>query len=121
MPTLILFSCLLAFVQALLPVYLNYKNFGYLLTSRDEPIEDPVLVGRAKRAHSNLLESLPIFLVLAVLSIIIPAVDNYDLAMYWLGLRCIYVPLYVFNVTYIRSLSWTISIICLVLMAVSFI
>ena len=117
---LILFSCLLAFAQALLPVFLNLKNYGYLLTSRDESIEVAALVGRAKRAHSNLLESLPVFLVLAVLSII-QEVDNYDLATYWLGLRFLYVPLYVFNVTYVRSLSWGISAICLVWMAVSLI
>ena len=119
MTSLILFSCLLAFVQALLTVLLNTKNYFYLLSSRDEPIEVATFVGRANRAHLNLMESLPIFLVLAVLSIIIPEVDNYDLAMYWLGLRCVYVPLYVFNVTYIRSLVWGMSVICLVLMAVS--
>ena len=121
MTSLILLSALLAFTQAMLPTLLNAKNLQYLLSSRDEPIEVAPFVGRANRAHLNLMESLPIFLVLAVLTIINPEVDNYDLATYWLGLRCLYVPLYVFNVTYIRSLTWMASTICLVRMAVSLI
>ena len=120
MTSLILLSALLAFAQAMLPTLLNAKNLQYLLSSRDEPIEVAPFIGRANRAHLNLMESLPIFLVLAVLSII-QEVDNYDLATYWLGLRCLYVPLYVFNVIYIRSLTWMVSTICLVLMAVSLI
>ena len=118
--SLILLSSLLALTQAMLPSLLNTKNLKYLLSSRDEPIEVAPFVGRANRAHLNLMESLPIFLVLAVLSII-QEVDNYDLATYWLGLRFLYVPLYVFNVTYVRSLTWMASAICLVLMAVSLI
>jgi uncharacterized MAPEG superfamily protein len=120
MTSLILLSSLLALTQAMLPSLLNTKNLKYLLSSRDEPIEVAPFVGRANRAHLNLMESLPIFLVLAVLSII-QEVDNCDLATYWLGLRFLYVPLYVFNVTYVRSLTWMASAICLVLMAVSLI
>jgi|TARA_B110000914_G_scaffold148583_1_gene130258 uncharacterized MAPEG superfamily protein len=120
MTSLILLSLLLALTQVILPILLNTKNLEYLLSSRDEPIEVAPFVGRANRAFLNLLESLPIFLVLAVLSII-QEVDNYDLATYWLGLRFLYFPLYVFNVIYIRSLTWMVSAICLVLMAVSLI
>ena len=105
MTSLILLSALLAFAQAMLPTLLNAKNLQYLLSSRDEPIEVAPFVGRANRAHLNLMESLPIFLVLAVLTIINPEVDNYDLATYWLGLRCLYVPLYVFNVNMIPIIS----------------
>ena len=121
MTSLILLSALLAFAQAMLPTLLNAKNLQYLLSSRDEPIEVAPFVGRANRAHLNLMESLPVFLVLAVLTIINTEVDNYHLAAYWLGLRCLYVTLYVFNVTYIRSLAWMASIICLWRMAVSLI
>jgi len=42
----------------------------YLLSSRDEPIEVAPFVGRANRAHLNLMESLPIFLVLMAVSLI---------------------------------------------------
>ena len=120
MTSIIIFSLLLALVQILLTILLNTKNLDYLLSSRDEPIEVAPFVGRANRAFLNLLESLPIFLVLGVLSII-QEVDNYDLATYWLGLRCLYVPLYLFNVKYIRSATWMISTICLVLIALTLI
>jgi uncharacterized MAPEG superfamily protein len=70
MTSLILLSSLLALTQAMLPSLLNTKNLKYLLSSRDEPIEVAPFVGRANRAHLNLMESLPIFLVLMAVSLI---------------------------------------------------
>ena len=70
MTSLILLSSLLALMQAMLPSLLNTKNLKYLLSSRDEPIEVAPFVGRANRAHLNLMESLPIFLVLMAVSLI---------------------------------------------------
>ena len=70
MTSLILLSSLLALTQAMLPSLLDTKNLKYLLSSRDEPIEVAPFVGRANRAHLNLMESLPIFLVLVAVSLI---------------------------------------------------
>jgi uncharacterized MAPEG superfamily protein len=70
MTSLILLSSLLALTQAMLPSLLDTKNLKYLLSSRDEPIEVAPFVGRANRAHLNLMESLPIFLVLMAVSLI---------------------------------------------------
>ena len=70
MTSLILLSSLLALTQAMLPSLLNTKNLKYLLSSRDEPIEVAPFAGRANRAHLNLMESLPIFLVLMAVSLI---------------------------------------------------
>ena len=39
-------------------------------------------------------------------------------ASIWLALRAAYVPLYVFNVTHIRSVVWMVSLGCLICMAV---
>ena len=69
-------------------------------------------------ARDNLQQSLPIFLVLAVLSVILD-VDNLMLAQSWLGLRILYllgavVDLYRFKM--IRPIIWLPSIVILVCM-----
>ena len=111
----ILLALLLALIQLwLLPMMLNISNMPYLLSSRDEPIDESVLLGRAKRAGTNLQESLPAFLVLAVLGYV-NQVDMVLVASIWLALRAAYVPLYVFNVTHIRSVVWMVSLGCLIL------
>jgi len=73
---------------------------------------------RMVSAGDNLRQSLPIFLALAILSVILD-VDNLMLAQSWLALRVIYlvgavVDLYRFKM--IRPIIWLPSIIILVCM-----
>jgi len=73
---------------------------------------------RMASAGDNLRQSLPIFMVLAVLSVILE-VDNLMLAQTWLGLRVLYLlgamaDLYRFKM--IRTIIWLPSIIVLVCM-----
>ena len=73
---------------------------------------------RMASAGDNLRQSLPIFMVLAVLSVILE-VDNLMLAQTWLGLRVLYLigamaDLYRFKM--IRPIIWLPSIIVLVCM-----
>jgi len=67
----IIAALLLAFLQTwLIPASFNMKNFPWLGSNRDEPMphELTVMAGRAMRANTNLQETLPIFLALALLS-----------------------------------------------------
>ena len=73
---------------------------------------------RMASAGDNLRQSLPIFMVLAVLSVILE-VNNLMLAQTWLGLRVLYLvgamaDLYRFKI--IRPIIWLPSIIVLVCM-----
>jgi uncharacterized MAPEG superfamily protein len=73
---------------------------------------------RMASAGDNLRQSLPIFMVLAVLSVILE-VDNLMLAQTWLGLRVLYLlgamaDLYRYKM--IRPIIWLPSIIVLVCM-----
>ncbi len=73
---------------------------------------------RMASAGDNLRQSLPIFMVLAVLSVILE-VDNLMLAQTWLGLRVLYLlgamaDLYRFKM--IRPIIWLPSVIVLVCM-----
>lgn len=101
----------------LLPASLNLKNMAYLISSRDAAVpEQSVLQGRISRAGVNLQESLPAFLVLSVLAIILQ-VELTQIAMIWIGLRLLYLACYMFNIVHVRTLVWLGSLGCLVYMA----
>jgi len=115
---IIVLALLLAMIQIwLLPMLMDMGNLSYLLSSRDEPAQDSVMLARAKLAAVNLQESLPAFLVLAILGLIYE-VDMVLVASIWLALRAAYIPLYVFNITHIRSVVWVVATGCLICMAV---
>ncbi|MEE2782515.1 MAG: MAPEG family protein [Pseudomonadota bacterium] len=120
MTWLIICALVLALLQFwIIPMLFNLHNFNYLLSSRDEPApEDSVKLGRTRRAAVNLQESLPAFLALAILSIVLE-VDNTDLAMWWLGFRAAFVVSYILGITYVRTLLWAGSLVCLVMMAIA--
>ncbi len=91
---------------------------GYLGSRDAEPTPRP-MHARAKRAHRNLLETLPVFLVLAVLGFVIPDVD---MAMAVMGAqiyvisRIIYLPTYLFAIPVLRSTVWTVAFVGLAMM-----
>ena len=113
MITLILLALLFTLIQLATPTFLNSKNLNFLISNREGPVEEAAIVGRTRRAGSNILESLPAFLALAVLSIVLE-VDNYNLAMFWLGSRVLYYFSYMFGILYLRTIVWGVSIVCLI-------
>ena len=118
MTSLIVYALVLTIAQIwLIPMLLNLGSLQYLISNRDDAApEDSVKLGRVRRASTNLQESLPAFLALAILSVVL-GVDNYNLALYWLGFRIGYLLSYVFGIIYVRTLFWIGSIICLIMMA----
>ena len=120
MTLLIVFSLGLAILQIwLIPMLLNMHNLQYLLSNRDEnPPEASVTLARVRRAAANLQESLPAFLALALLSMLVE-VDNSSVALYWLGFRIAYLLSYIAGITYVRTLFWLGSIVCLVMMTIA--
>ena len=117
---IILFAGLLLLVQLTLPTTLalatGATSLNYLAGPRDEPMENmPASVARAKRAANNLVETLPVFLTLAVLSLMAEA-QTAELAAIWLGLRVAYVFAYLVHINHIRTLIWFGSVICLIMM-----
>ena len=122
---IILITGLLVFLQLTLPTMLavatGSATANYLAGPRDVPMENMAAsVARAKRAGNNLLETLPVFLTLAVLSIIME-VQTAELAAIWLGLRVSYVFAYLMGIYYIRTLIWFGSIFCLIMMGLALI
>ena len=125
MTTYIIAALLLALLQTwLIPGSFNMKNFPWLGSNRDErmPHELTVMAGRAMRANTNLQETLPIFLALALLSMQQqPPVDLTGLACWWLAFRVGHVVTYIAGFARVRTLLWLGSIVCLVMMALALI
>ena len=121
---ILILSFLLVIIQLTIPMLIDLltgnTNLTYLLSSRDSSSKPSIYAQRANRASRNLLETLPIFIGISILSLI-REVDNSSVALLWLILRTIYVPIYVLGVDYIRTAIWTASLICLILMGVKFI
>ena len=122
---IILITGLLVFLQLTLPTMLavatGSATANYLAGPRDVPMENMAAsVARAKRAGNNLLETLPVFLTLAVLSIIME-VQTAELAAIWLGLRVAYVFAYLMHIDYVRTLVWFGSVFCLIMMGLALI
>ena len=99
------------------------SRFGFdlngIVGNRDNPPEPSVLAGRLDRAKNNMLESLPIFLGLALLALV---KDNETVAMtraasVFLIARVVYVPAYVSGIPWLRSLVWLVAVGSLAAMA----
>ena len=119
METLIILTAALFLIGIFTQVLLNQNNLNFLLGNREGEVEESAMVGCTRRANNNLLESLPVFFALAILSLMTEGVDNYNLAMYWLALRALYFLTYVFGLIYIRTLLWFGALVCLIMMGVA--
>ncbi|MDA0763399.1 MAG: MAPEG family protein [Proteobacteria bacterium] len=122
---ILLIACLLLLIQIFIPIIIDLVftqkiKIVYLFTSRDNNIENSIYFNRGKRALSNLLETLPIFISLALLSIFLE-IDNAHLALLWLVFRATYFPIYILGIKYARTLLWLGALACLILMGIKFI
>ncbi len=85
---IMLLSLLLLLIQLMLPGIIalagGHVTTAYLVSARDDVPDTTVVVERAQRAVANLLETLPAFLVLDVLSLMQTA-DVLMFAQAWLG------------------------------------
>ncbi len=120
MATYIVYALLLTIIQIwVVPAAFNIKNFSWYTTNRDEPMpETSIMAGRANRAATNLQESLPAFLALALLSMHL-SVDLTGLAFWWLILRVAHLITYIAGIALLRTLSWLGSLVTLAMMALA--
>ncbi|MFE0017260.1 MAPEG family protein [Mesorhizobium sp. NPDC059054] len=108
-------------VQALSLDLSSDLGLKYLLGPRDQPKEpNNVLPGRLKRALSNLLETYPAFVGLALALAVTGKTGGLGAtgAWLWFAARIVYVFLYAAGVPVLRTLVWFVSILGLALMVV---
>ena len=120
---ILILAFLLVIIQLTIPMLIDLltgnTNLTYLLSSRDSSSKPSIYAQRANRASRNLLETLPIFIGIGILSLI-REVDNSSIALLWLILRAIYIPIYILGINYVRTGIWAASLICLILMGLKF-
>ena len=116
MLSIIIFASILLIIQLMMPLFLNMNKLMYFTSNRAENIAFSEATERVKRAGSNLTETIPIFMTLAVLSIVY-SVDNTTAALFWLISRVMHFLCYAFGISLVRSASFLASLICLGLMA----
>lgn len=123
----ILAALALLVVQTLLPPAIRYvangrplrANLGHALGPRDEPLPTVAAAERAVRALANLMETLPVFLTLAILVLVLEAdgpTARIGAGIYVVG-RAVYVPCYVWGIYMLRSVIWAAAGIGLVVLA----
>ena len=114
---IMLLSLLLLLIQLMLPGVLapagGHVTTAYLVSARDDVPDTTASVERAQRAVANLLETLPAFLVLGVLSLMQTA-DVLMFAQAWLVLRMVYLACYLAGIAYVRSVVWIAALGCLI-------
>ena len=118
--TVILLVLLLFVVQLFLQETSRYHfNLWQIMGNRDTQPEETIIAARLDRAKNNMLEALPLFLGLAMLSLIkggdAGATDNG--AILFLIARILYVPIYAAGIPVLRSLVWLAGMAGLLMMA----
>ncbi len=119
METYIIYAlALLLFQLWLLPMALNFQNFSWMISNRDEDLDvsSNVALMRVRRSTANLYETLPAFLALALLSILME-VDMTSAACVWLIARVGHLVFYVMGIGLLRTASWLTSLGALIYMA----
>jgi len=113
----ILSALVLYFIQTLLPVTFRYRGDPSSMRARDEMPEPTMLVRRAERALVNVGEAMILFLPLALLTLNVEGAAT-GAAIFVIA-RVAHVVLYLTGVPYLRTVVWVISLIGLVMMAMT--
>ena len=90
---------------------------SYTVSARDEGIQPQGIAARLSRAQANFNETFPIFI--ACVFIVYATDASGDLSKWGCGLylsgRIVFLPLYAFGVPWLRTFSWNIATLGLVL------
>jgi uncharacterized MAPEG superfamily protein len=119
METYIIYALALTLLQLwIIPMALNFKNLSWMMSSRDQDLDTSsnLYLQRVNKSTANLYESLPAFLALALLSLVL-GVDTSSAACVWLIARVGHLIFYVAGIGLLRTASWLISLGALVWMA----
>lgn len=93
---------------------------AYTVGARDENVQPAAMAGRMQRAQQNFLETFGIFTTCVVL---VHLTGAYGGLSYWgcvlyLGGRVLFLPLYALGIRWIRTFSWNVATLGLVLVGV---
>jgi len=110
------YAAVLGIVMVLLPPLFAYSRKGYLRWNagpRDTPFDVGPHAERLRRAFSNFMETYAFFAVFVIALAFAHKSSPVSIYGAWtyLGARIVYIPLYLFGVTGVRSLVWAVSLL----------
>jgi len=117
--TLLAWSVILAIVHMLIAVHALVSTKGLMAAvgNREGLPELPGWAGRAVRANRNMAENLPLFAAMVLAAVVIGqtnAMTMLGAQLFFWG-RIAYAVCYIGGVTWVRTLSWLVSIAGVVL------
>ncbi|HXZ54302.1 MAG TPA: MAPEG family protein [Burkholderiales bacterium] len=116
---LLVWATALAIVQVLIAVGGAFMQVGLmkLVGNREDMPKLVGWAGRAERAHLNILQSLVLFAVLVVVAVLTNRTNDMTLlgAQLFFWGRVAYALIYLAGIQWLRTLSWLVSIVGLVL------
>jgi uncharacterized MAPEG superfamily protein len=121
----LLFSVLLTFVQVLIAVASANQVVGLstLAGNRDGLPEFTGFVGRARRAHLNMIENMVLFTALVLVAAVAGKANATTamgaLVFFWA--RLIYAVIYLLGIPWLRTLAWAVSVVGMVMIALQLI
>jgi uncharacterized MAPEG superfamily protein len=97
---------------------LTQLGMGYLLSSRDEGRTVSGIAGRLERALDNSITAMVLFAPAVLLVVVTDSSSNQTVlaCQAFLIARLVYLPSYAFKLTGIRSLAWTVGLLCTALL-----
>ena len=118
-----LFLLLISIVLLVILLYLPYIiwfciggiNLKTFILGRQQFPKPPKKVIIAKQILQNYKESFIVFSPISVLSIIM-GIPIQIPSIIWIFLRIIYIPLYLFEFNILRTITWHLSLLCIVWM-----
>ena len=121
--TYVVYACALILLHAIAQGTTSAlsKGFGWALGSRDETREQGVIAGRMQRAFVNLLETFPVFAVLALVLAVTERSSDLSAtgaALYFWG-RVVFVPAALSGIPLLRTCVWFVTVggLCLMIYA----
>lgn len=119
--TLLVWSVVLAFAQALIAVQGAMMQVGLpvLAGNRDNMPEITGWAGRAVRAHRNMLENLVLFAALVLVAVVAGRTNAMTLlgAQLFFWARLVYAGVYLAGLPWLRTGIWGVAVVGLVLIA----
>jgi uncharacterized MAPEG superfamily protein len=116
---LLVWAAALTVVQVLVAVMGAYNQVGLmkLVGNRDDMPKMAGWAGRAERAHLNMLQNLVLFAALVLVAVATGKTNDMTLlgAQLFLWGRVAYAIIYLAGLPWLRTLSWFVSVIGLVL------
>ena len=114
-------AVILTFVQMLVAAIAANQQVGLntLAGNRDTMGELTGIAGRAKRAHRNMLESLPLFIALVLIVQITGKANGATAfgASLFFWARLVYAGVYVAGLPWLRTVVWFVSVVGMVIIA----